>query len=137
MPVCYSLGWAIMGPVSGGEESECCTVNLLQTVATSNRTWQGNREGTTKGNVVNAKDPGRLDEDGLLKRQLERLWKTDFGDSVVPLKSCRSAEDKNAVDLMERSLKKVNEHFRVALPWKPHPPSLSNSREMAERRCQI
>ena len=66
MPVCYSLGWAIMGPVSGGEESERCTVNLLQTVATSNRTWQGNREGTTKGNVVNAKDPGRLDEDGLL-----------------------------------------------------------------------
>ena len=55
-----------MGPVCGGEESECCTVNLLQTVATSNRTWQGNREGTTKGNVVNAKDPGRLDEDGLL-----------------------------------------------------------------------
>ena len=66
----YSLGWAIMGPVSGGEESERCTVNLLQT--TSNRAWQGNREGTTNENVVNPKDTGRLDEDRLLKRQLER-----------------------------------------------------------------
>ena len=71
MPVRYSLGWAIMGPVSGREESERCTVNPLQT--TSSRTWQGNREGTTKGNVVNAKDIGRLDEDRSLKRQLERL----------------------------------------------------------------
>ena len=71
MPVRYSLGWAIMGPVSGSEESERFTVNLLQT--TSSRTWQGNREGTTNENVVNPKDTGRLDEDRLLKRQLERL----------------------------------------------------------------
>ena len=65
----------------------------------------------------------------LIKRQLERLWKTDFGDSVVSLKPCRSAEDKNAVDLMERSLRKVNKHFQVALPWKSYPPSLSNNRD--------
>ena len=60
-----------MGPVSGGEESERCTVNLLQT--TSNRTWQGNREGTTNENVVDPTDTGRLDEDRFLKRQLECL----------------------------------------------------------------
>ena len=151
----YSLGWTIMGPVGGGEESERCNVNLLQTVATSNRTWQGNREGTTRLNGVDVKDPGRvddemleqvialedrdgrLDEDGLLKRQLERLWKTDFGDSVVSTKPCQSVEDKKAVELMERSLKKVNGHFQVVLPWKSYPPSLPNNREMAERRCQL
>ena len=33
----YSLGWTIMGAVGGGEESERCTGNLLQT-ATRNRT---------------------------------------------------------------------------------------------------
>ena len=151
----YSLGWTIMGPVGGGEESERCNVNLLQAVATSNRTWQGNREGTTRLNGVDVKDPGRvddemleqvialqdrdgrLDEDGLLKRQLERLWKTDFGDSVVSTKPCQSVEDKKAVELMERSLKKVNGHFQVSLPWKSYPPSLPNNREMAERRCQL
>ena len=59
-------------------------------------------------NGVNVKDPSRvddemleqviavedrdsrLDEDGLLKRELERLWKTDFGDSVVSTKPCQS-----------------------------------------------
>ena len=150
----YSLCWTIMGPVGGGEESERCTGNLLQT-ATRNRTWQGNREGTTRVNGVNVKDPSRvddemleqviavedrdsrLDEDGLLKRELERLWKTDFGDSVVSTKPCQSVEDKKAVELMERSLKKVNGHFQVALPWKSYPPSLPNNGEMAERRCQL
>ena len=48
----YSLGWTIIGPVSRGEESERCTVNLLQTMATSNRTWQGKKERTTRGIIV-------------------------------------------------------------------------------------
>ena len=60
-----------MGSISGGEESERCTVNPLQT--TSNRTWQDNREGTATENLVNAKDTGRSDEDRLLMRQLKHL----------------------------------------------------------------
>ena len=40
-------------------------------------------------------------------------------------------EDKKAVELMERTLKKVNVHFQVALPSKSYPPSLPNNREMA------
>jgi len=37
---------------------------------------------------------------------------------------------------MEESLKKVNGHYQVALPWKNNSPNLPQNREMAERRLK-
>ena len=41
------------------------------------------------------------------QRQLERIWKTDFGDSVVGTKVLPSVEDKMALNKMEESLQRV------------------------------
>lgn len=57
-------------------------------------------------------------QDDTLQEQLERLWKTDFGGPVVETKPCPSVEDKKALEIMERSLKKINGHYQVALPWR-------------------
>lgn len=54
-------------------------------------------------------------------RQLERLWRTDFETKV-----CASPEEKRALKVTERSLKMVDGHFQVALPWRCGPPYLPN-----------
>ena len=72
-----------------------------------------------------------------LQRQLEQLWKTDFGDSVVGMKVSPSIEDKIAVNKMEESLRRVGSHFQVALPWRPGCPHLTNNKSMAEQRLQL
>ena len=47
-----------------------------------------------------------------------------------------SRDDKRALAIMEESLKKVNRHYQVALPWKNNSPNLPQNREMAERRLK-
>ena len=69
-----------------------------------------------------------------LNRQLERLWKTDFESSEVETRVCASLEDKRALEIMEKTLKMVDGHFQVALPWRHDPPFLPNNRIVAERR---
>ncbi|XP_067055972.1 uncharacterized protein [Acropora muricata] len=76
-------------------------------------------------------------DDETLQRQLKRLWKTDFGDSVVGTKVSPSIEDKIAVNKMEESLRRVGSHFQVALPWRPGCPHLTNNKSMAELRLQL
>ena len=76
-------------------------------------------------------------DDETLQRRLERLWKTDFGDSVVGTKVSPSIEDKMAVNKMEESLRRVGSHFQVALPWRPGCPRLINNKSMAEQRLQL
>ena len=81
-------------------------------------------------------DTKRQIRDEILQEQLERLWSTDFADSVVSSSVSPSIEDKRALEMMEQSLKVVNEHFQVGLPWRTnHPyPYLPNNRLMVERR---
>ena len=69
-----------------------------------------------------------------LNQQLERLWKTDFESSEVETRVCASLEDKRALEIMEKTLKMVDGHFQVALPWRHDPPFLPNNRIVAERR---
>ena len=72
-----------------------------------------------------------------LRQQLERLWKTDFENMEVETKVCASVEDQRALETMEGSLREVNGHFQVALPWRHDPPYLPNNKVMAERRALL
>ena len=68
-----------------------------------------------------------------LNQQLERLWKTDFENSEVETRVSASVEDKRALEVMERTLKMVDGHYQVALPWRYDPPYLPNNRVVAEQ----
>ncbi|XP_078384177.1 uncharacterized protein LOC144666660 [Oculina patagonica] len=76
-------------------------------------------------------------DNNTLHQQLERLWKTDFGDSVIGTTVSPSVEDKLALNKMEESLQRVGEHFQVALPWRQGCPELPNNRPVAEQRLQL
>ena len=68
-------------------------------------------------NVLQPKENVKHDtDDEILHRQLEQLWKTDFGDSAVGIDTLPSTEDNKALDKMEQSLQRVGDHFQVALP---------------------
>ena len=69
-----------------------------------------------------------------LNQQLERLWKTDFENSEVETRVSASVVDKRALEVMERTLKMVDGHYQVALPWRYDTPYLPNNRVVAERR---
>jgi hypothetical protein len=45
-----------------------------------------------------------------------------------------SPNDKKALKIMEDSIKLVNGHYVIALPWKNYPPQLQNNRSLAEQR---
>ncbi len=47
---------------------------------------------------------------------------------------CASLKDTRALEVMEGTLKMVDGHFQVALPWRHDPPFLPNNRIVAERR---
>ena len=49
-------------------------------------------------------------------------------------KVAASAEDVKALRMMNESLKTVNGHYQVALPFRHNPPCLPNNRLMVERR---
>jgi len=56
-------------------------------------------------NVLEPKEGVKRDTDNeILYRQLERLWKKDFGDSAVGTDNLLSVEDNKALNKMEQSL---------------------------------
>ena len=85
-------------------------------------------------NQLQTDETERQARDEELNQQLERLWKTDFESSEVETRVCASLEDKRALEIMERTLKMVDGHFQVSLPWRHDPPFLPNNRIVAERR---
>ena len=67
-------------------------------------------------NVLQPKENVKHDtDDEILHRQLERLWKTDFGDAAIGLDTLPSFEDNKALDKVEQSQQRVGDHFQVAL----------------------
>ena len=51
-------------------------------------------------------------------------------------KSGLLVEDKKALEVMARSLKRKDGHFQVALPWRKEPVDIPNNKPMAERRLE-
>ena len=147
-----------MGPLSGTRVDERCSVNFVRL---GNKEFyvdaeQSHKDGSAeprniKGVIERSSVSGALDgtllcdeedtkrqiRDEILQEQLERLWSTDFADSVVSSSVSPSIEDKRAIEMMEQSLKVVNGHFQAGLPWRTNPPYLTNNRLMVERRAAL
>ena len=72
----------------------------------------------------------------LLEAQMERMWKTDFADSVSDVRTGMSVEDRQALHCMETSVTKQDGKYMVALPWRHDPQFLPNNRCVAEARLR-
>ena len=47
---------------------------------------------------------------------------------------CPSLEDKRALEILNQTIKRVDDHYSVGLPWKEEEPKLPNNRKMALER---
>ena len=155
----YSLGWTVLGPVGGEREDDGFSVTFTrvkdQTISQVGDDFGASSEACDylQGNnhfAFSKKDTFRINncqhydetktsyqsDDEMLNHQLERLWNTDCKESESYDKVSPSVEDNKALRVMEDSVKLVDGHFQVALPWRKDPPDIPNNKIMAERRLR-
>ena len=111
------LGWTVFGPSDKLSNQESVQVYF-------NAADDYVRDQATSENIK-------------LTVQLEKFWKSDFGDSLTSSKPCMSVDDRKALRTMEGSLKKVKGHYQIALPWKNLSPCIPNNRIVAEHRLNL
>lgn len=75
-------------------------------------------------------------DDEMLHRQMERMFRSDFNEPMVSSKVAMSIEDQIALTQMEGSVKLVDGHYQLSLPWRYSPASLPNNREFAMGRLR-
>ena len=74
--------------------------------------------------------------DDALSRQFEEFCNYEFQDVNYDSKPSMSQNDKRALNVMENSARIVDGHYEIGLPWRNHPPRLSNNRVQAEQRLR-
>ena len=75
-----------------------------------------------------------LGHNRLIHDQLNFMFSNDFCGDVSDTGQSLSVEDVQALDKMDSSVKRVDGHYELALPWRTGCPSLPYNRPMAEKR---
>ncbi|PFX11376.1 hypothetical protein AWC38_SpisGene24930, partial [Stylophora pistillata] len=75
-------------------------------------------------------------DDETLHQQMESMFRSGFNESMISSKVAMSVEDKRALSQMENSVKLVNGHYQLGLPWKCKLVNLPNNREYALGRLR-
>ena len=86
-------------------------------------------------NFVRSSEALREDDDCLMD-QVERFWAIENPGVIPKSEVSMSVEDKEALAIMEQSVKLENGHYQIVLPWRQCPPFLPYNRFMGERRLQ-
>ena len=73
-------------------------------------------------------------DDAMPHQQMERMLRNDFNEPMVASKTAISVEDHRALAQMEGSVKIVNGHYRLGLPWRKKSVRLPNNRAFAMTR---
>ena len=69
--------------------------------------------------------------------QVQRLYNAEFTETSCSTDMAMSIEDRRALAIMENTVRKVDGHYQIALPWRYQSPCLPNNRSMAERRLRL
>jgi len=72
-----------------------------------------------------------------LSEQFEKYCNQEFNDSAYKSSLSMSKNDEKAMEIMTSTIRLVDGHYEMALPWKVYPPHLSNNRSMAEHRLNL
>ncbi len=95
---------------------------------------------TLNGPLTRSEDNGKRcflsdvsNTDNHLSIQLRQYFNYEFDDSAAE-KKIMSAEDKQALGVFEDTVRFVDGHFNLAIPWKNSHPCLPNNRSIAEHR---
>jgi len=85
-------------------------------------------------NVIQEKE--QQENSDTLLQQLQQFWKIEHGIASPDVKASMSVEDKHALSIMNKSVKLVDNHYQIGLPWKQEIPYLPNNRCLAEQRLK-
>ena len=72
----------------------------------------------------------------MLDQQFSAFCEMEFNDSIADASTQMSREDRRAMEMMEQSIKLVDGHYRMDLPWRAHPSSLPENKPLAEHRLK-
>ena len=75
-------------------------------------------------------------DDETLHRQMKSMFRSDFNEPMISSKAAMSVEDQRALSQMETSVKLVNGHYQLGLPWRHKSVNLLNNREFAFERLR-
>ena len=98
------LGWTVYGPM-GEPSSDGIHVNFV-----------------------------RSHHEEMLSMQLERLYNTEFKDTLVDVEESLSFEDQRAKQIMDESAVLVDGHYQLKLPFRHSPRCLPDSLPVAKKR---
>ena len=104
--VLTGLGWTLFGPEMESNKAE-------------NSVVQSNFIQTSNADSVQ------------LHEKLDRMFKFDFSEAKEVSKPSLSWNNKQALDTMEDTLKVVNGHYQLGLPWREASVTLPNNRQLA------
>ena len=68
-----------------------------------------------------------------LDQQFQDYCNREFNDYIKDSKAYMSPNDQKALDIMNDSVKLINGHYEIALPWKNYPPLLQNNKQTTSR----
>ena len=87
--------------------------------------------GTTSGDEVTSFFA--RGENDFIGQTVEKMFEMDFSEKTYGQSLSMSLEDKKALSIMEESLKVIDGHYQLDLPFRDKP-ALPNNRILAERR---
>ena len=67
---------------------------------------------------------------------MESMFRSDFNEPMISSKAAISVEDQRALSQMETSVKLVNGHYQLGLPWRHKSVNLLNNCEFAFERLR-
>jgi len=77
-----------------------------------------------------------LSTDETLEKRVEEWWRTDSFGTKYDYKASRTREDKQAIDILEKTVKHVNGRYEAGMLWRDDNVKLPNNRVMAENRLK-
>ena len=104
-----SLGWTLNGPMQSGNSNDSAVCHFIQA------------------------DQG---PDVRLEAQVEQFWKLDVGQTLAGSLPQMSQDDKRVLDVWNESIKLIDQHYEMDIPFKVTPPELIDNKKMAEKRLQ-
>ena len=79
---------------------------------------------------------GRADVRGLNFVRADEVLRQQFYHFTEAV-STMSRQDKQALNIYEKSARLVDGHYQIAIPWKCHPPDLPNNKPLSEHRLNL
>ena len=86
--------------------------------------------------LCNYVDVNEERDDACLLANVENFWKLDTEYALASTEAEMSVEDRAVVDIWNRTIKQVDGHYQMSIPFRQHDMSMPDNKKMAEARLR-